>query len=205
MPVTDHADEIIAYKKSGHRLREIAQIYGVSRERIRQICAKHGVTGKFWTPNPRTTAAHKRVSEEQKDARCREKWGVSLKTYRELRKLGGSYRNSPMYKYCQSRAQAKIRGIEWELSFAEWWGIWERSGKYDQRGVEFDQYCMTRCRDDGPYAWWNVRIRTTGDNRREYHEVSEPEKARRWFGGVAKRGGSATSRPTDQDTLGSGV
>lgn len=62
---------------------------------------------------------------------------------------------------------AKVRGIEWQLTFEEWWDIWEQSGKYEQRGRGAGKYCMSRIGDVGPYSVNNVVIKTIDDNNRE--------------------------------------
>ena len=47
------------------------------------------------------------------------------------------------------------------LTFAQWWYIWRRSGKWEQRGTLPHQYCMARKGPDiGPYAMGNVKIIT---------------------------------------------
>ena len=62
---------------------------------------------------------------------------------------------------------AKNRDIDWQLTFDEWWNIWEQSGKYEQRGRGAGKYCMSRYNDTGPYAVNNVYIQTIDDNNRE--------------------------------------
>ncbi len=61
------------------------------------------------------------------------------------------------------------RGIAFELTFEEWWDIWNRSGKWEQRGRCKGQYCMARFGDTGSYSVDNVRIITVKENQNEYH------------------------------------
>lgn len=72
-------------------------------------------------------------------------------------------------KYRHHKAQAKQRGIPFLLTFEEWCDIWQKSGKWDQRGCKKGQFCMTRIGDVGPYSFNNVVIKTTADNLREAH------------------------------------
>lgn len=63
------------------------------------------------------------------------------------------------------RKRAKQRGIDFQLTFAEFLAIWD--GRLPQRGKGSDQLCMARCGDTGPYAVGNVKIITAAENLRE--------------------------------------
>jgi len=64
----------------------------------------------------------------------------------------------PKQAFQVQRSSAKWRDIEWFLTFEEWWDIWEKSGKWTERGRGINQYCMAR---------FNVRITTVGGNHEE--------------------------------------
>lgn len=83
------------------------------------------------------------------------------------------YEKTAKGKFIRQRANAKRRGIDWELSFEEWWRIWEKSGKWEQRGVTSDSYVMSRILDHGPYKVGNVVIRTMKENSQEglFHKI----------------------------------
>jgi hypothetical protein len=68
-------------------------------------------------------------------------------------------------KYNTHRHTAKQRGINFLLTFDEWWALWEPH--WHNRGQASHQMCMCRTRDDGPYAVGNVRIATNKENRQE--------------------------------------
>jgi len=75
------------------------------------------------------------------------------------------YADSPHGKYKIHKTNAKRRGIPFELTYAQWWGIWQRSGKWDQRGNDRpDGYVMGRKGDVGSYAVGNVEIITHAEN-----------------------------------------
>ena len=63
------------------------------------------------------------------------------------------------------RRGAARRGIGWELSFDQWWSIWEPH--YDRRGARKGCLVMCRTGDVGPYAVGNVRIATPKENLQE--------------------------------------
>lgn len=72
-----------------------------------------------------------------------------------------NYQKSPRGKFVIQRANANRRGVDWELSFDKWWEIWEKSGKWEQRGRQAGGYVMARIKDTGAYVVGNVKIATT--------------------------------------------
>jgi len=72
-------------------------------------------------------------------------------------------------KYHTHKSGAKARGIPFLLSKEEWWDIWQKSGKWDQRGNKRGQYVMSRYGDQGPYAIGNVFIQPQVNNISEAH------------------------------------
>jgi len=80
------------------------------------------------------------------------------------------YKQTPRGKYTQHKMNAAARGITFLLTFAEWWAIWEKSGKWEQRGHKLDDYVMMRIGDTGPYKVGNVFIEKF---RRNFHDASK--------------------------------
>jgi hypothetical protein len=68
------------------------------------------------------------------------------------------YTSNPRGAYTRQRANARRRGLEWRFTFETWWEVWEASGKWQQRGMGKDKYCMSRRGDKGPYSPENVVI-----------------------------------------------
>jgi hypothetical protein len=66
--------------------------------------------------------------------------------------------------YASQKCAANKRGIEFLLSFEEWYHIWQVSGKWDERGRGSEKYCMARHNDIGPYSINNVSIITNHEN-----------------------------------------
>lgn len=70
-------------------------------------------------------------------------------------------------KWQNQKDHAKERGIEFRLTFTEWWDIWQQSGKWDLYGKKKGQYCMSRYGDLGAYEVGNVFIQLASDNIRQ--------------------------------------
>ncbi len=75
--------------------------------------------------------------------------------------------------FAAHRQRAKTRGIEFTLTFEQWFDVWWKSGRLLERGIRRDQYVMGRFGDEGPYAVGNVSIITQGQNTSDAHS---------WFG-----------------------
>ena len=82
-------------------------------------------------------------------------------------------------KYSCQKSKAKHRGVEFTLTFEEWWDIWEQSGKWEQRGCRKGQYVMSRYNDTGPYAVGNVFIQSCEDNHKQVQLTDEVRKVMR--------------------------
>jgi hypothetical protein len=68
----------------------------------------------------------------------------------------------PRKKYSEHKSRAKRRGIAFEMTFQQWWAIWQ--DRYDDRGVLKHQLGMCRTRDEGGYSPGNVRLDTPKGN-----------------------------------------
>ena len=70
-------------------------------------------------------------------------------------------------KYWQQKTQARLRKLEFTLTFEQWYDIWQQSGKWEQRGRKKGQYVMSRIGDNGGYTPENVFIQSNADNNRD--------------------------------------
>ena len=146
---------------NGATLREIGDVFNVTRERIRQLLKAYGV-------DPREGGASKRKEIRAakrlkvKDAEAQEKYGCSYSQYIFLRGL-----HYPTRTFTTQKKNAHRRGIAWELKLWDWWEIWQKSGKWEQRGRRKDRYCMARRNDEGPYSKSNVEIVRFDKNSQE--------------------------------------
>lgn len=180
--VTERDAAIIAQYRSGMTMEQVGAAHGFTRERARQILARHGLTrrdgGQSVLSGQRKTAA-----EQAREARCVRKWGLSLQEFTDHVERWGNtgVRGSPMHRYMEQRRNAVChRRIGWEFTFKTWWDLWQRSGKWEQRG-RGEGYCMARNGDVGPYSPTNVYICTIGQNFSDSYNIDHPRrpKARR--------------------------
>ncbi len=154
--------------KQGKTLEQIGQEYGISRERVRQIISKDGLTaadgGKAMRAFARKSAKHREKDPSWFDTSALKIYGVTSDELKELNGgMGRSVQGSPAQRYMSQRNNANKRGIGWELTFREWLAVWQESGHFHERG-RGQGYCMTRIGDTGPYAVGNVEIKTVGQN-----------------------------------------
>ena len=96
------------------------------------------------------------------------------------------YRKTPKGRFSRQKDHAKNRGIDWELSFEEWWEIWEASGKYAQRGRGKGKYCMCRYGDTGSYSKDNFYIDEWCNNIKEQHK-NNPDLVKNINNPIGKR------------------
>ncbi len=87
-------------------------------------------------------------------------------------------RNGAVKAFRIQRNNAIKRNVPWRMTLAEWWAIWETSGKFEQRGREVGKYVMGRHGDAGPYAVGNVSIILASQNCSDGHQVRRRRKAR---------------------------
>ncbi|MEK1932225.1 MAG: hypothetical protein AAAC47_21105, partial [Pararhizobium sp.] len=122
------------------------------------------------------------IVRENKNVRAYAEKGMSHEEWcKHVAEYGNSMTpGSPFHRFCRQRMNAKARGIEWNLSFADWWRIWRDSGKWDQRGRGY-RFNMARYGDSGPYSEENVYICTGAQNASDSY-LTKPASAR-----VAKR------------------
>jgi hypothetical protein len=78
-------------------------------------------------------------------------------------------RTKATYKkdFYNQKSNAKIRNIDWHLTFDQWYEIWNGSGFLPERGRGNGKYVMSRCGDVGPYSLNNVFIQLWEDNKKE--------------------------------------
>lgn len=145
--------------KSGKTLREVAVIYGISRERVRQILEENGLNG-------RDGGIHSRLEKKKQAAERKffEKYGCSKQKFEEVKGHYKEKSKSPWHAYKSQRRNAKSRGVEWNINFWDWWCLWEESGKWESRGRGNDHYCMCRKGDEGDYSKGNVYIASAVHN-----------------------------------------
>jgi len=140
--------ELVRLVNEGITYRQLCLHFLVSRQAIHQRAKKLGIDGGIKRPpkKPKPPSA------------------ASLKYSMPDHVIKPLVKSGVTRLYVRQRNTAKQRGIDWHLSFSEWWAIWTDSGKWNERGRSRGKYVMARERDNGPYAVGNVFICTHSQN-----------------------------------------
>lgn len=151
--------------EAGSTLHEIGNYYGITRERVRQLIkGELGMTGRDGGAAVRgREKANARA--KQLNLSCLRRHGITRSEQISIREQFG-YR--PFRQFQQQRRNSRDRGIPWQLTFGEWWEIWQKSGKWPERGRGASGYVMARHGDKGAYAVGNVKIIHATQNQSEY-------------------------------------
>lgn len=185
---------VVDLYKKGETLKSISQKIGISGERVRQIVKRNNVNLGGLDVRSLLKSKDKQLKKEiqrsKKEMRIFSMYGIGTDLYEKIYVEMGSPSNpkSPFFKWSHHRSNSKKRGIEFKLSFAEWWNIWEQSGKWDQRGRGHG-YVMARYGDIGGYELGNVYICTSVQNASDQYLSSKiRKKIDRNLDGKCKRG-----------------
>lgn len=165
------AAKMAAMYRSGMTLQQIGDQYGLTRERVRQLMTKHQGMRQSGGGHHIKAVARRQQSSAAKDARYLRKYGCTFEQYVEVREIGRAMRaqgigvyKTPLRAFINQKNNAKRRSIPWELTFWQWWTIWQESGKWAERGRAKDAYVMSRFGDAGAYAPGNIYIGTLSEN-----------------------------------------
>lgn len=80
----------------------------------------------------------------------------------------------PGEAYSRQKSVAKQRGIQWEITFDEWWNLW--SPYYRLRGRGTNGLCMAREGDSGAYKIGNVYLTTNLGNMKDGHATRSKKR-----------------------------
>lgn len=160
--------------ENGATLQEIGTQFNVTRERVRQILKKAGITGK--DGGARVSSALRKVdnAEDQlfrRQARVIAVFDCDMDTF--LSYNDGLPQSTPgclAMGYRSQKRNAERRGIEWKFNFPQWVDAWRMSGHIDQRGRGKQKYCMARIGDQGAYEPGNIYFTTNQNNGKEASE-----------------------------------
>jgi len=123
-----------------------------------------------------------------------------VKSAQELKEYNRQWFKTPRGRYHSQKSRALERGIEFLLTFEEWWDIWQASGKWDQRGRHRGQYVMARFGDQGAYEAGNIKICPVVENVAESNRDMDHPAERRsavmkaWWATASKAKRAAISR-----------
>lgn len=157
--------------QDGKTLEEVGAVFGVTRERARQILKRAGVSSDDGGAAVRSKRRRRAISEAkriERDARAQEIFGCYHDELIALNEGLSAYaKGSYARRYFEQRRNAGVRDIEWSITFPEWMFVWRESGHLEERG-RGNGYCMARRHDLGPYDITNVYITTCGGNAADY-------------------------------------
>jgi len=164
--------EMVRLYRGGQTLQQVGDVFGLTRERVRQLIKHHGITGKdggIHTSAKRTAEAKAAAQRARRDARALMYYGC---TYGELIRLNSGIAprvgSSAAGKFRQQKNNALARKVAWAITFPQWMAIWAESGHWNERARTRDGYVMARKGDTGPYAVGNVYITTLAGNTADY-------------------------------------
>jgi hypothetical protein len=97
------------------------------------------------------------------------------------------------------RTNAKMRGIEFKLTFEEWFCWWMDTGHYAERGNKRGEYVMGRKGDKGAYELGNIEctlaeVNSSAPHRLKPIDVSEIARAANPNGRAARMAASLKNR-----------
>lgn len=163
---SDRAIAMASMIKEGSTLEEVGDLYGLTKERVRQIIKPLGVTGKHGqSMRAEKNAAKKNQRLEQaRNLKAMKYWGVDHKRLMRLKK----HNPADVKGYEQQRNNSLRRGVEWRLSIDEWMDMWKRSGKKRWKGRGANKYVLTRKRGRGPFSVENCIVAKQQDSSRSF-------------------------------------
>ena len=156
-------NKIINLYKIGLTQKCISGKMGVTRQRIDQILKRHSIGrfdgGAFVAKKIKTAK-----QEKERNSRYKKRYGCNFLEYRRILELKDGNGNNPQRCYKSQRSAAKRRKIQWKFNFYSWWMLWQKSGKWEDRGMTYGKYVMGRIDDKGPYSEGNIEIVTCSAN-----------------------------------------
>ena len=156
--------KMVSKYRAGRTLQEIGDDYGLTRERIRQLISDVGISAK---DGGRAVRHKKRLADiaAELDKRYIKKYGCTRSQYRWLLNYerGPKKPRGVVGAFSTQKHTASFRGIAWKLKLWDWWQIWEKSGRWKQRG-RGQGFCMARRKDEGAYEIGNVYITSAIEN-----------------------------------------
>lgn len=165
--MTEIAELAEAYRR-GETLEMIGRRLGYSRERIRQLLLRSGITGQDGGQAVRSRIKRAAAAARREAARARRNLlvlqGLGCSAAEAEAINGGPFaliagRPDPIGCYLRHRRNARRRGIAWELTLPEWWELWKEH--YPNRR----QYRLCRKNRTEGYSRGNVEVQRRRQKR----------------------------------------
>lgn len=138
---------------AGSTMQEIADHYGITRQRVQVLLAREGI---------------KRESGGKFLGLCLNYGFASASEFNAAKRLYPAC----MLRFKEHKRNADVRGIEFRFTLKQWLDEW--GSKWSERG-RGDGLVMCRFNDIGPYEPGNVYIATAAQNASDYQQ-------RKWHG-----------------------
>lgn len=158
--IEERNEKIVAMFKQGVTMQRIGDQFMLTRERVRQVLERAGINASEGGQS--RAALHRREKRAaRREALALLHYGLPADVVQQLRADG------VIRAYRHQKQSACARGIAFTLTFAEWFAVWQTSGKLHLRGRGAGKYVMSRIRDTGGYELGNVHIQLATENSRE--------------------------------------
>lgn len=166
-PRTEHMMQLY---KSGKTLREIGEVYGITREGVRQLLKPWGITRKY---GGKAIRYRKVVTEKRNrvNQNILARWGITSDEYQKIRAKYGPHASSgsPFRLFIEQRRNFRCRtNVPWTLKFVDWWRCWQESGKWKERGR--GRYVLARIVPTEGFHAGNIRVVLMGELAAEKFE-----------------------------------
>ena len=146
----ERAKTMAALYREGWTLARIGEEFGISKQAVDQHFRRYLPQSAREGGQAIIAARNEELRYARRDARYLKKYGC---TYEQRRAAPRKAKSA----FAEQRCNAGKRRIGWDLTFWEWWMLWQRSGHWGERG-RGQGYVMCRRGDVGPYSVDNVYI-----------------------------------------------
>ena len=165
--------EIVSKFKQGQTLASIGLDYGISRQAVQILvkrCKLDRTKGGYFGSAKRVKerASHKKELNREHTEHMNNKYGMDYKKVRKIQKEFNDPTQptltNPTYIFFRKQQNAINALIEWDLTFGEWWNLWEKSKKWKERGRKSHEYVLGRKNKAEGFTIENSSIMTNSQN-----------------------------------------
>jgi DNA-binding CsgD family transcriptional regulator len=157
--------------RAGRTLQQIGDVFGVTRERVRQLIRPMGVARKDGG-RAQAVAAAKRARQDRlaaaREAKAMRTYGCG---YAEAKRLNFGMQfadiGSPAYAYMRDRCNHTRHGGIFALTFPQWISLFESAGGIWNRGRFAGGLVLGRIDKSGDFVMGNVHVITLDENCRD--------------------------------------
>ena len=134
----------MAEQRKKHPLWYIGQLHGVSAERVRQILIKYNLTQNNNCIHLAAEFERRRKELDRIKARNENAIRMYGSDLEAIKKLPQDKATKIKRMYRQQKRWAKRGGHECKININEYWSVWAKSRKFNQKGQTKSSYCLSR-------------------------------------------------------------